>query len=409
MKQAILDRFLRYVKVDTQSDETSLSFPSTKNQFNLAKILVKELQEIGLRDAFCDDYCYVTATLPSNISEKVPVIGLFAHLDTSPEVSGKNVNPQIIINYRGGDIVLNQSRDVVIREVENEHLKECIGQTLVTTDGTTLLGSDDKAGIAAIMGAMQNLSENPGIPHGKIRVCFTPDEETGNGITNFDVSGFGADFAYTIDGGYLGEINNETFSADSAIIEIHGRDMHPGSAKDRMVNSIRALGTIIAQLPPTMAPETTEGYESFIHPMRVEGSAVKSTLNLLLRDFDTIGLDAQKEILKTIIAKAKEQYPKVQITLTVTPSYRNMREILEKNPQITERLESAVRKTGVKPIWKPIRGGTDGSKLTALGLPTPNIFTGSCNSHSLTEWQSVEALVKAAEAVINLVTVQGNQ
>ena len=405
MKQSILDRFIRYVKVDTQSNEISLSFPSSKNQFDLAHILVKELQEIGLLDASCDDYCYVTATLQSNVSEKTPVIGLFAHLDTSPEVSGKNVNPQIIENYRGGDIVLNQSRNIVIREVENVHLKECIGKTLVTTDGTTLLGSDDKAGIAAIMAAMENLYENPEIPHGEVRVCFTPDEETGNGITNFDVTRFGADFAFTVDGGFLGEINKETFSADSATIEIEGRDMHPGTAKDRMVNSIRALGAIIAQLPPTMAPETTEGYESFIHPMRAQGSAVKSTLNLLLRDFDIIGLDAQKEILKKIISDVKEQYPKIKITLTITPSYRNMREVLEKKPQVTELLESAVRKTGVTPIWKPIRGGTDGSKLTALGLPTPNIFTGSCNSHSLTEWQSVDAMVKAAETIINLVTV----
>ena len=405
MKQAILDRFIRYVKVDTQSNETSLSFPSSKNQFDLANILVEELQEIGLLDASCDDYCYVTATLQSNVSEKVPVIGLFAHLDTSPEVSGKNVNPQIIENYRGGDIVLNQSRNIIIREEENVHLKECIGKTLVTTDGTTLLGSDDKAGIAAIMTAMENLYQNPEIPHGQVRVCFTPDEETGNGITNFDVARFGADFAFTVDGGFQGEINKETFSADSAIIEIEGRDMHPGTAKDRMVNSIRALGSIIAQLPPTMAPETTEGYESFIHPMRAQGSAVKSTLNLLLRDFDIIGLDAQKEILKKIISDVKEQYPKIKVSLTITPSYRNMREVLEKKPQVTELLESAVRKTGVTPIWKPIRGGTDGSKLTALGLPTPNIFTGSCNSHSLTEWQSVDAMVKAAETIINLVTV----
>ncbi len=408
MKKAVLDKFLRYVKINTQSNEISQSFPSTKNQFDLAKLLVAELQKLNLSDVSCDENCYVTATLPSNTQTNESVIGLFAHLDTSPEVSGKHVNPQIIENYKGGDIVINDSNNIVIRESENEHLKECIGHTLVTTDGTTLLGSDDKAGIAAIMTAVEYLVSHREIPHGKIRICFTPDEETGNGLAKFNVPQFGADFAYTVDGGFLGEINRETFSADSALIKIEGRDMHPGSAKNKMVNSIRALCAIIDRLPPEMSPERTEGYEPFIHPMRIEGSVSKSTINILLRDFDETGLYAQRVILQKIIDNVKLMIPGCSITFNVTPSYRNMRTILEKHPEVTGRLEEAVRKTGVKPEWKPIRGGTDGSRLTASGLPTPNIFTGSCNAHSLTEWQSIDALVKAVETIINIVTVQND-
>lgn len=404
MKYIALEKFIRYVKIDTQSSEEPATFPSTRKQFDLAYMLVEELQNLGLENAYCDEYCYVTATLPANKSEKSPVIGLFAHLDTSTEVTGKDVKPQVIENYKGGDIVLNNDKGIIIRESENEHLKDCIGHTLVTTDGTTLLGSDDKAGIAAIMTAIQHLTEHPEIPHGEIKICFTPDEETGNGITNFDLSKFNADFAFTIDGGFLGEINKETFSADSAIIEIEGRDMHPGSAKDRMVNSIRALSSIIAKLPAEMAPEKTEDYEPFIHPMHIEGSVSKSIIHLLLRDFENTGLDAQKTILQNIISEVQKLFPQAHITLSVTPTYRNMRTELDKHPHIIERLETAVKRTGVKPVWKPIRGGTDGSKLTALGLPTPNIFTGGCNAHSLTEWVSVDAISKAAETIINLVS-----
>ncbi len=405
MKQVAFENFVRYVKIDTQSSEESTAFPSTKKQFDLAYLLVEELQKLGLKDASCDGYCYVTATVPANISKKSPVIGLFAHLDTSPEVTGKGVKPQVIENYKGGDIVLNREKNIIIRESENEHLKECIGHTLVTTDGTTLLGCDDKAGIAAIMTAVQHLTEHPEIPHGEVLICFTPDEETGNGITNFDLSKFNADFAFTVDGGFLGEINKETFSADSAIIEIEGRDMHPGSAKDRMVNSIRALSSIIAKLPAEMAPEKTDGYESYIHPMRIEGCVSKSTIHLLLRDFEDTGLDSQKTILQNIISDVQKSFPQARITFTVTPTYRNMRTELDKYPHIIERLETAVKSTGVKPVWTPIRGGTDGSKLTALGLPTPNIFTGGCNAHSLTEWVSVDAMTKAAETIINLVSI----
>lgn len=406
MKKAVLEKFIRYVKIDTQSSEISQSFPSSKNKFDLARILVAELQKFNLTDVSCDENCYVTATLPSNTHTNEPVIGLFAHIDTSPEVTGKNVNPKVIENYKGGDIVINDSKNIVISESENEHLKECIGHTLVTTDGTTLLGSDDKAGIAAIMTAVEYLVSHQEIPHGKIRICFTPDEETGNGLAKFNVPQFGADFAYTVDGGFMGEINRETFSADSASIKIEGKDMHPGYAKNKMVNSIRALCTIIDRLPPEMSPERTEGYEPFIHPMHIEGSVSKSTISLLLRDFDETGLDAQRDILQKIIDNVKPIVPQCNITLTVTPCYRNMRTILEKHPEVTRRLEEAVRKTGVKPEWKPIRGGTDGSRLTTSGLPTPNIFTGGCNAHSLTEWQSIDALVKAVETIINIVTVQ---
>lgn len=403
MKNRLLEKFIRYVKIDTRSSESSVKFPSTENQFDLARLLVDELKELGLRDAAVDNHCYVTATLGGNTDRNCPVIALFAHLDTSPEVSGKNVSPQIIEKYDGGDIVLDDKRNIIIREGENPCLKECIGHTIVTTDGTTLLGSDDKAGISAIMTMLEHLVNNPDILHGKIVICFTPDEETGNGISEFDVSKLGADFGYTVDGGFTGEINRETFSADAAIIELTGVDMHPGYAKDKMVNSIRALAAIIEQLPQEMSPERTTDYEPYIHPVRIEGSVSKSRIQLILRDFTEEGLEKQRKLLETIVQKAEKDHPGTEIKLSISSTYRNMRDRLETVPHVTLRLENAVRNAGVAPIWKPIRGGTDGSKLTALGLPTPNIFTGACNAHSLTEWQSVDALVKVVETLINIV------
>jgi len=402
MKQKLLDRFIRYVKIDTRSDELSGTFPSSQNQFDLARQLVSELSGLGLFDAACDKYCYVTATLQANTDSQAPVIAFFAHLDTSPEVSGKNVFPQIITDYKGGAIPLTSDGLVAIRESENVHLKECIGHTLVTTDGTTLLGSDDKAGIAAIMTAVEFLIDNPQIPHGKIIICFTPDEETGKGISNFDPKKLGADFGYTVDGGFTGELNKETFSADSATIELTGIDMHPGYAKDKMVNSIRALAAILEMLPQKMSPETTDNYEPYIHPVKIEGCVSKSRINLILRDFTDAGLEKQKVLLENIIDTVKKRFPETIIKFTITPTYRNMRETIERFPHVTEKLENAVRKAGVEPVWKPIRGGTDGSKLSALGLPTPNIFTGACNAHSLTEWQSVDALLKVVETVVNV-------
>jgi tripeptide aminopeptidase len=404
LKRLLIDNFLRYVRIDTQSDENSKTYPSTLKQFDLADLLVKELKDLGINDAQVDAYCYVTATIPSNTSKQCPVIGLFAHMDTSPEVSGANVNPQIIESYKGGDIILNEQTNIIIRVSENKHLNKCIGHTLITTDGTTLLGSDDKAGVAAIITMIAYLQEHPEIEHGAIRIAFTPDEEVGKGVDYFDIKRFNADFAYTIDGGFTGELNYETFSADTAVIDITGRDMHPGSAKDLMVNSIRVMASIIDRLPKDMAPETTEHYEPYIHPNSIEGSVYKSKVKMLLRDFSSDGLQRQREMLENIIADVKKEFPDALIVLTIEESYRNMCDEICKHPYITERLFRAAQKAGANPFWKPIRGGTDGSRLTSMGLPTPNIFTGACNAHSLTEWLSIDALVKTIKTLINIVT-----
>jgi tripeptide aminopeptidase len=403
IKQRALERFIRYVKIDTQADESSDTYPSTRKQFDLANLLVEELLELGVRSARVDENCVVMATLDETVCTPQPVIGFLAHLDTATEVSGAQVKPHIIENYRGGDIVVNKEKGVVISEAENKELAECIGHTLVTADGTTLLGSDDKAGIAAIMTVIEYLAGHPEIPHGKVAIAFTPDEEIGRGVEFFDIQEFGAGFAYTVDGGFTGELNNETFSADAAVIEMRGRDMHPGTAKDRMVNTLRAMAEVIVRLPKNMAPETTQGHEPYIHPQTLEGKVCLSRLKLLLRDFTDKGLEFQRKKLERIVDEAGRLFPGVRSTLAVTPTYRNMLPELRKHPEVTSRLEVAVRKAGIVPDWQPIRGGTDGSVLTACGLPTPNIFTGGCNSHSLTEWQSIDALAKIVEVIVNIV------
>ena len=404
MNEELLNRFIRYVKINTASDEKSISSPSTQNQFDLARVLVDELRSFGLK-ATVDEHCYVYSAIPANTNANAPVIGFVAHLDTSPEVSGANVKPQIVNNYNGGDIIINKTLGIIIKESENPDLKRCIGHTLVTSDGTTLLGADDKAGIAAIMTAAKILARNPDIPHGEIKIAFTPDEEVARGTDHFNLKAFGADFAYTVDGGFEGEINKETFSADQAVIEVRGRDIHPGAAKDIMVNAVRVVSDIAAKLPKEMSPEKTEKYQPFVHPVSIEGSVSKATLRLILRDFKTEGLISQKEVLEIIIKIAKDSYPEADISLNITEQYRNMVNVLEKFPVVTDRLLLAVQKAGVTPVWKPIRGGTDGSRLTAMGLPTPNIFTGGSNYHSKTEWLSIEACEKAAETVVNLARV----
>jgi tripeptide aminopeptidase len=368
---------------------------------------VEELKELGLTDANVDEHCYVTATIPSNLpgNKKVPVIGLIAHVDTSPEVSDENVDPQIIKNYQGEDIVLPKDNNIVIKVSECAALKECIGHTLITTDGTTLLGSDNKAGVAEIMTMAETLMKNPGILHGTVKIGFTPDEEVGNGAKYFDIKKFGADYAYTVDGELPGELNKETFSANTAIIRVHGRDIHPGAAKNIMVNSVRIIADIIQMMPPNMAPETTEGYEPYIHPYVLEGGVHLSTIKILLRDFKTEGLDAQKKILEHIIEVAKINHPKAKIELEIIEMYRNMREKLDECPIVLDTLWEAAKRAGTNPFWNPIRGGTDGSRLTADGLPTPNIYTGGQNFHSKTEWLSVDAMEKTVETLVNLVQV----
>lgn len=411
MAEKVLDKLLRYVKIDTQSDPNSETTPSTQKQFDLANLLVKELKEMGVKDVQVDENCYVYATIPSNIPDgdskygKIPAVGFVAHVDTSPDSSGKDVKPQIIQNYQGGDIVLPADNSQVIKVDECPALNEVIGHTMVTTDGTTLLGSDDKSGCAAIMTMAENLMNNNDIIHGDIKIAFTPDEEIGRGADKFDIKKYGAKYAYTIDGELPGEINKETFSANAAKIITKGRDIHPGFAKDIMVNSIRAMAEIIEKMPADMAPETTDGKDPYIHPYIVNGTVDKSELQVLFRDFKTEGLDEQKKICEKIIAEVQEKYLKTKIEMEIKEYYRNMLDELEKQPEGLDYLEEAVKRSGIKPEWKPIRGGTDGSRLTAMGLPTPNIFTGGTNFHSKTEWVSINALEKTVETMINLVQI----
>lgn len=412
MSETALDKFLRYVKINTQSSEANIDqTPSTPTQFELANLLVQELKQLGLHNAKVDEHCYVMATIPSNIPkshpayEKVPNIAFLAHLDTSPEVSGENVNPQVIENYDGSDIVLPADPSVVIRVAENPNLKKCIGHTIVTTDGTTLLGADNKAGIAAIMTMAEILMNNPQILHGNIRICFTPDEEIGNGTKYLNLEKLDAKYAYTVDGDLPGELNKETFSADQATVIIIGRDIHPGTAKGIMVNSIRIAADFISRLPKDMAPETTEGYEPYIHPYAIEGGVGKTSIKLLLRDFRTSGLDEQKKLLADIIDELKKIYPRSEITLETKFQYRNMLDHLMNAPEVLDNLWEAALRSGVEPYWKPIRGGTDGSRLTEMGIPTPNIYTGGNNFHSKTEWLSVDFLNKSVETLVNLVQI----
>jgi tripeptide aminopeptidase len=411
MSENVLEKFLRYVKIDTQSQDGTGVTPSTKKQFDLGNLLLDELKKLGLKDAELDEHCYLFATLPSNLTPndpaygKVPTIGLLAHMDTSPDVSGANVKPQIIENYQGGDIVLPGDTSVVIREDENPKLKLSIGHRIVTTDGTTLLGADDKAGVAAIMSAVEYLINHPEIKHGDIRVGFTPDEEIGMGTACFDLKKFGAKYAYTIDGEYPGELNKETFSANGATITVYGRDIHPGSAKDIMINSLRIMADIVEMLPKNMAPETTEKYEPFIHPHTMEGSIGKSTLRMLMRDFNTPGLEVQREILENIVALARVKYPKAKIELEIKNQYRNMKDYFAGHEIVADCMFEAAVRAGVEPYWEPIRGGTDGSRLTEMGLPTPNFYAGGQNFHSRTEWLSVNALETTVNTLIKLAEV----
>jgi len=405
MAESVLDKFLRYVVIDTQSVEDSTSYPSTAKQFDLLNLLVQELKNLGVPHVAIDEYGYVMATIPANVPGKVPSLGFIAHVDTSPEVSGAHVKPQIVAQYSGGDIVLPGEPGVVIRESENPALKVAIGKTIVTSDGTTLLGADDKAGLAIIMTAVQSLLAHPTLPHGDIHIGFTPDEEVGAGTKYFDLKKFGAQFAYTVDGDTPGELNKETFSANSCLITVHGRDIHPGSAKNIMINSVRIISEIITRLPKNIAPETTEGYEPYIHPYVLEGGVGKSTVKLLFRDFQTPGLDDLKGKVEKIVAEVQQMYPKAKIELQVTEQYRNMREGLEKDTRVIEYLYEATKRSGLQPEWTPIRGGTDGSRLTEMGLPTPNIFTGGANYHSRTEWVNVWGMEKAVETLLNVIQI----
>ncbi|KAF0995130.1 peptidase T [Geobacillus sp. TFV-3] len=403
MKQELIERFIRYVKVNTQSDPNSHTCPSTQGQWELAKMLVEELKAIGMEDVTIDDNGYVMATLPANTDKNVPVIGFLAHMDTSPEFTGANVNPQIIEQYDGGDIVLNKEQGIMLSPNDFPELAHYKGHTLITTDGTTLLGADDKAGIAEMMTAMNYLIQHPEIKHGKVRVAFTPDEEIGRGPHKFDVAKFGAQFAYTVDGGPLGELEYESFNAAEAKITIKGKNVHPGTAKGKMINSIKIAMEFQQQLPAHEAPEHTEGYEGFYHLLSFQGSVEETKLHYIIRDFDREQFEARKAKMKEIAASLAQKYGNDRITLEINDQYYNMQEKIEPVRHIVDIAHEAMTNLGIEPKVKPIRGGTDGSQLSYMGLPTPNIFAGGENFHGRYEYISADNMVKAAEVIVEII------
>ena len=406
MKNELIDRFFRYVKVDTRSKmDVEDRFPSTESQFDLANILKKELEDLGMEDIELDEHCYLMATLPSNFpgGEKIPVIGFLAHMDTSPDVSGKDVKPKLF-TYQGGDIVLEGDPAQIITTTISPQLEQYIGKEIIVTDGTTLLGADDKAGAAEIMTALNYLMAHPEIKHGKIRVAFTPDEEVGNGTKFFNAEKFGADFAYTIDGGEMGQVENENFNASTAIITFKGRNVHPGYAKNKLHSSMKAAAYFMELLPDyALSPETTEQREGYLHPIGIEGAVEKTVIKMLIRDFELKGMEDLEEIVRDMVAKADAKYPGVDVELEIKESYKNMRLKIEERPEIMDFAVKAVEMAGVKPLVHIIRGGTDGARLSFMGLPTPNVFGGGHNFHSKLEWAAVPAMVKATETIINII------
>ncbi|MBP6003601.1 MAG: peptidase T [Pyrinomonadaceae bacterium] len=407
--ESAMDRFLRYVKIDTQSAEEQPAPPSTKKQLDLARLLEKELKELGVQNVRMSEWGIVYGMVPGNLPDnsKVPTIGFMAHMDTSPAVSGANVNAIIHKNYQGGDIVLPNDKTQVITVAQNPNLKNLIGDDIITADGTTLLGSDDKSGIAEIMTMIDTLRQNPQIKHGNVAIAFTPDEEVGGGIEKFDIKGWGAKFAYTVDGGELGDISNETWSARTATVTFRGKSTHPGSAKGILINSMYAAGDFLGQFPAAVEnrPETTEGRIGFIHPYVGNLDIETSTVKILLRDFDIAGLAAQEAAIKGVIAKTQEKFPNVKIEYGSVLGYLNMKEVLKDFPQLTDNAIEAAKRAGIVARLRPIRGGTDGSRLTAMGLPTPNLFTGGHNFHGKLEFNSRKGLEKSTETLVNLVQV----
>ncbi len=402
-----MDRFLRYVKIDTQSQEDQTTTPSTRKQLNLANLLAKELTALGAQNVRVSEFGIVYATVPGNLADnsKVPVIGFIAHMDTSPAVSGENVNPIIHKNYQGGDITLPKDPTQVITVAKNPVLKELIGTDIITADGTTLLGSDDKSGCAEIMTMIDILRQNPQIKHGTLAIAFTPDEEVGGGIEKFDVKGFGAKFAYTVDGEELGEISDETWSARTATVTFQGKSTHPGTAKGIMINAMYAIADYLNRFPHDILPETTEGRVGFIHPYAGVIDVESSNVKILLRDFDISGLDAKEKLLRDLVTQTAAKYPDVKITIDVKENYKNMKEVLKNFPELTNNAMEAAKRAGLKPFLKPIRGGTDGSNLTFRGLPTPNLFTGGGNFHGKLEFNSLKGLEKSTETLVNLVQI----
>ena len=398
----VVERFLKYVKIDTRSDEDSTTVPSTAKQLNLARELVKEMEEMGLKNVSLDENGYVMAELPSNIDKKVPVIGFIAHMDTSPDMSGENVNPQIVKNYDGGDIVLNKEENVVLSSMESPELKEYIGQDLITTDGTTLLGADDKAGIAGILSAMEYLIAHPEIKHGTIKIGFTPDEEVGRGADHFNVEKFGADLAYTVDGGKIGELEYESFNAASAKIKIKGRNVHPGYAAGKMKNSIIIANDIIGSFPADQVPEKTAGYDGFYHLNSMNGEVEETNLHYLIRDFSRESFERRKQFVVDLVEEMNKKYGEGTVILDLKDQYYNMKEKIDEDKYIVDLAYQAMEAVGVKPIVRPIRGGTDGSRLSFMGLPTPNIVAGGENFHGKFEYLPIQSLEKVVEVIVKI-------
>ena len=407
--ESAMSRFLRYVKIDTQSAEDQPAPPSTKKQLDLARLLEKELKELGVQNVRVSEFGIVYGLVPGNLADnsKVPTIGFIAHMDTSPAVSGANVNAIIHKNYQGGDIVLPNDKTQIITVAQNPDLKNLIGDDIITADGTTLLGSDDKSGIAELMTMIDILQQNPTIKHGNVAIAFTPDEEVGGGIDKFDIKGWGAKFAYTVDGEQLGDISNETWSARTATVTFRGVSTHPGTAKGILVNSAYAAGDFLSRFPAMVPnrPETTAGRVGFIHPYVGNLDIETSTVKILLRNFDIAGLAGQEKAIKSVIAATQKKYPKVKIEYASVLGYLNMKEVLKDFPQLTDYAIEAAGRAGVKAELRPIRGGTDGSRLTAMGLPTPNLFTGGHNFHGKLEFNSRKGLEKSTETLVNLVQV----
>ncbi|WP_097026425.1 peptidase T [Clostridium peptidivorans] len=399
----VVERFLKYVKLDTKSDEESGVTPSSEGQKVFAKELGKELENLGFTNVTVDENYYVMAEIPSNIDKKVPIVGFIAHMDTSPDMSGKDVNPQFVENYDGGDIVLNKENNIVLMPNEFPDLKNYIGKTLITTDGTTLLGADDKAGVAEIVTAMKYLIDNPEIPHGTIKVAFTPDEEIGEGANHFDVEKFNADFAYTVDGGAIGELEYENFNAASAKVIVKGRNVHPGTAKNAMINSALVAAEFMRSLPAAEVPENTEGYEGFYHLTSIKGEVELTELSYIIRDFDKEGFQNRKNVMQEISNKINEKYGRELVSLKVKDQYYNMKEKIEPVKHIVDIAHKAMIDAGVTPKVTPIRGGTDGARLSFMGLPTPNFFTGGHNFHGKYEYIPVESMEKAVEVILKVV------
>lgn len=406
MYDTLKDRFLRYVKFETRSDEKSETIPSTPTQLEFAKILAKELEEIGMENVYVNDACFVNATLPGNIDKDVPVIGFIAHMDTA-DFNATNVNPKIVENYNGKDIVLNEAKDIVLSVEEFPNLKNYVGKTVITTDGTTLLGADDKAGIVEIVEAMKYLIEHPEIKHGTVKVAFGPDEEIGRGADNFNVEEFGADFAYTMDGGPVGELEYESFNAAGAVFKIKGKSVHPGTAKGKLINASLIAAEIVNSFPADEVPEKTEGYEGFYFLDKINSNCEEAELSYILRDHDREKFEAKKKFAANVAKKINEKYGKELVSVEIKDQYYNMGEIIKDHMNVVEIAKKAMENLGIKPVIEPIRGGTDGSKISFMGLPTPNIFAGGENFHGKYEFVALESMILATDVIVEIVKLNG--